>query len=119
MSAHVTTVRAYGLVLATLLTLTVITVLAAGVRFGDGAANVVIALGIASIKASLVALYFMHLRHDKPLYAIILLTGVAFLALFLAICFIDVETRDNIRPSNLKPTVAAPQYPGGQHAAPK
>jgi len=119
MSAHVTSVKTYGLVLAALLSLTVITVLAAGVKFGDGSANVIIALVIASIKGSLVALFFMHLRHDKPLYSVIFLSGVAILALFLALCFLDVDSRDNVRPSNPKPVPLAPQYPGKQHAAPK
>ena len=38
-----------------------------------------IAVGIATVKASLVALYFMHLRYDQPFYAIVLLTALLFL----------------------------------------
>jgi cytochrome c oxidase subunit 4 len=46
-------------------------------------------MGVATIKASLVALYFMHLRYDSVLNAIIFLIGVAFLGLFLVITMLD------------------------------
>ena len=100
--------KTYAKVLAALLTLTVITVLAAGVDFGSG--NVVIALVIASIKASLVALFFMHLRHEKPMNAIIFVSGLIFLGVFLILCMVDTGTRDVIRPAN-PPRVTAPAKP--------
>jgi len=103
MSAHVITTKTYATVLGVLLTLTVITVLAAGVNFGSHSVNAVIALAIASTKGTLVALYFMHLRHDKPLYGIIFVTGLVFLAVFLTLCFVDIGTRDDPRPANLRP----------------
>ncbi len=103
MSAHAISTKTYAAVLGALLTLTVITVLAAGVNFGTHSVNVVVALSIASIKGTLVALYFMHLRHDKPLYAIIFATGLLFLAVLLMLCFVDIDTRDDPRPANLRP----------------
>ncbi len=103
MSAHAITTKTYATVLGALLTLTVITVLAAGINFGSHSVNVVIALAIASTKGTLVALYFMHLRHDKPLYGIIFVTGLVFLAVFLMLCFVDADTRDDPRPANLRP----------------
>lgn len=108
-SAHATSPAIYSKILGALVALTVVTVLAAGVNFGAG--NVVIALGIASLKASLVALFFMHLRHDKPMSAIIFVTGLAMLAIFLGITVIDTEARDRIRPSHTRPAakVAAAQ----------
>lgn len=99
-AAHATSPAIYSKILGALVALTVVTVLAAGVNFGAG--NVVIALGIASIKASLVALFFMHLRHDKPMSAIIFVTGLVMLAIFLGICVIDTEARDRIRPSHVR-----------------
>ena len=57
--------------LRALLVLTVVTVGASTIDFGSGMTNVIIAMLIASIKASLVALFFMHLRWDKPINAII------------------------------------------------
>jgi cytochrome c oxidase subunit 4 len=93
----------YKKILGLLLALTIVTVLAAGVNFGSG--NVVIALLIATVKASLVALFFMHLRHDKPMSAIILVSGLAMLTVFLIFSIIDTGARDQIRPSNQKPAV--------------
>ena len=79
--AHpVTGPRTYALILLVLLVLTAVTVTAAGINFGPY--NTVIALIIASLKASLVALFFMNLRHDK-LSAVIFVSGLLFLAVFL------------------------------------
>jgi cytochrome c oxidase subunit 4 len=94
--------RVYAATLAALLVLTAITVAAAGIHFGSSSTNVVIALGIATIKASLVALVFMHLRHDKPVNAIIAVSGFLFLALLLAYCIIDIDTRKQLVPYTAK-----------------
>ncbi len=88
---HGNSAGTYKKVLGALLALTVITVLAAGMNFGSW--NVVIALGIASLKASLVALFFMHLRHDKPMNAVIFSAGLAMLAIFLMFTYIDEGAR--------------------------
>jgi len=104
--------RTYTIVLAVLLTLTVVTVTAAGIRFESGMVNVVIALGIATVKASLVALFFMHLLHDKPFNAIALVAGFLFLGLFLGLTYADVGTRALVRPSITRPaTAGAPALP--------
>lgn len=104
--------KTYARTLILLLVLTIITVAAAGVDFGSG--NVVIALTIATVKASLVALIFMHLRHEKPMNSVIAVAGFLFLGLFLMFCLIDAESRVNLQPANLKPSappVAAPAHP--------
>jgi cytochrome c oxidase subunit IV len=106
---HITAPGAYRKVLGTLLALTIITVLAAGVNFGAG--NVVIALVIASIKASLVALFFMHLRHDKPMSAVILVSGLAMLGIFLIFCIVDTGARGQLRPPYSRPAVHLVQPP--------
>jgi cytochrome c oxidase subunit IV len=109
--------KTYTLTLVTLLILTAITVGASYIQFGS--MNVVIALTIATIKATLVALFFMHLRHDKPVNAVIACAGFLFLGLFLLFTFLDVDTRDPLQPVNLKapaPAVAAPA--DGASAAP-
>ena len=46
-----------------------------------------IALFIATIKAILVALFFMHLLYDKPVNAIIAVAGFLFLGIFLMFTF--------------------------------
>jgi cytochrome c oxidase subunit 4 len=120
MDAHATAASTYAKVLGALLALTVITVLAAGFSFGSW--NVIIALGIASVKASLVALFFMHLRHDKPMSAIIFVTGAAVLGVFLMICTLDSNARgdDPVRPTTRDSgapalsVASAPSTPGTQ-----
>ena len=99
--------RTYSMVLGTLLVLTVITVLAAGINFGAPSVNVMVALAIASVKGTLVALFFMHLKDDHPVNAIIFSTGLAMLAIFLIFCLIDVDTRTPVRPANLAPPAGA------------
>jgi cytochrome c oxidase subunit 4 len=101
--AHpVTGPKTYGLVLLALLVLTVITVQASYFDFGPW--NTVVALLIASAKGSLVALFFMHLRHDK-FNAVIFVGGLLFLAVFLIWTLFDIATRQPVLPSNLKTPV--------------
>ncbi|MGH9630857.1 MAG: cytochrome C oxidase subunit IV family protein [Bryobacteraceae bacterium] len=100
--------RKYAMILVVLLILTVVTVLASQVQFGSGFLNVVVALVIATVKASLVALFFMHLLHDKPLNGIILVASFVFLGIFLISCYTDQATRDPIQPSNLKVQTGVP-----------
>ncbi len=70
-----------------LLALTYLTVAARSIHLGS--LNIWIALGIATIKGALVVLYFMHLRYDSPFYAIVFLTALAFVLLFLGITILD------------------------------
>jgi len=93
--------------LIALLILTAITVGASYIHFGSGAANVVVALTIATIKGTLVALFFMHLLHDKPVNGLIASAGFLFLGLLLMFTLIDFDTRENLQPFNM-PSVAAP-----------
>ena len=104
---HVTGPKTYAAVLGALLALTVITVAASYVDFG--AFNTVVALIIASIKGSLVALFFMHLRHDK-FNAVIFVGGLLFLAVFLIWTLFDIGTRTTVLPTNLKAPIQA--FPG-------
>jgi cytochrome c oxidase subunit IV len=87
-------VRTYIFTLLTLLVLTIITVGVAQFDFGEG--NVIVALGIASVKATVVCLFFMHLLHDKPLNSIILGTALIMLSILLMFSFMDKGTRVNL-----------------------
>lgn len=60
--------------------------------------NVVIAMSIATIKAMLVAMYFMHLKHDNPLNGLTLLVTLGTMSLFLLFPAIDVANRDLVNP---------------------
>ena len=94
--------KIYAAVLGALLILTFITVGASYISFGSGMTNVIIALTIATIKASLVGLFFMHLAHDKPINSIIFVSSLFFVAILLISCYQDEITRDVYRPANLK-----------------
>jgi cytochrome c oxidase subunit 4 len=110
--------RGHVLTLVALLILTAITVGASYINFGAG--NVVIALTIATIKASIVALFFMHLLHDRPVNGIIAVTGFLFLGIFLMFDFIDIGSRKDVEPTNLHapPAATAPATPAPAAAAP-
>jgi cytochrome c oxidase subunit IV len=112
--------RNYALNLTVLLILTVITVGASYIDFGQG--NIVIALAIATVKATLVALFFMHLAHDRPVNGLIAVAGFIFLGLFLMFDFLDVTSRRDPNPQNLQPAVVQTAPPAGapvvQTAAP-
>jgi cytochrome c oxidase subunit 4 len=109
--------KLYAGILLALLILTAVTVGASYVHFGSGMANVIIALLIATTKASLVGLFFMHLAHDRPLNGIILVTSLSFVALLLIASYSDINTRDEHRPANLK-VLPTPVPMGVKPAAP-
>jgi cytochrome c oxidase subunit 4 len=75
-------------VLVVLLILTVLTVAAINFDFGR-AMNLWIAMIIATIKAALVVLYFMHVKYDKPIVALILIATLFFTALFIGFALMD------------------------------
>ncbi|MCK5379019.1 MAG: cytochrome C oxidase subunit IV family protein [Acidobacteria bacterium] len=59
--------------------------------FDFGAFNIIIGLGIATAKAVLVALYYMHLRWDKPFNAFIFISAFAFLSLMIGLMLMDTS----------------------------
>ena len=84
---HVVDLRILLAVFAALMVLTAVTVAIS--YFDFGVFNLLVAMGVATVKAALVALYFMHLRYDSRFNAIIFVIGIAFLGLFLMITMID------------------------------
>lgn len=56
-----------------------------------GPLNLWVAMLIATVKAGLVALYFMHLRYDHPLYGVLLVSALFFVALFIGLTLIDAQ----------------------------
>jgi cytochrome c oxidase subunit 4 len=84
---HIVPLRLLVGVLVALLALTVITVAITWVDLGP--LNLVAAMVIAVIKASLVLLYFMHLRWDRPFNAVIIIASLAFVVLFIILTLMD------------------------------
>ena len=74
----------YGPLLATGVGLIILTALTVAVRYVDaGELNMPIALGIAGFKATLVGLYFMHLRWDRPFNGLVLVGSIVFVVLLM------------------------------------
>ncbi len=95
-TGHVSSMKTYLGVGAALLVLTVVTV---AVSFVDlGGFNVVVALLIASIKGTLVVLFFMHLLHDNKLYLTIFISALIFLFILIIFTMFDTMTRDEMTP---------------------
>lgn len=91
--------------LVTLLVLTLVTVFVAQAEIfvtGEwgwqlpGWLNIIVAMGIALVKGSLVALYFMQLRYDKGVNAVIMLFTLFAVTLFLMFTMIDLGGRHHV-----------------------
>jgi cytochrome c oxidase subunit IV len=91
MTEHVVPKKVYILVFAILIALTVLTT---AVAYTDlGPFNTVAALAIAVCKASLVVLFFMHMKYNPGMTRIVLAAAVGWLAILLALTLSDVNTR--------------------------
>lgn len=83
--------RTFILIWIVLVVLTAITVAVSRIHLG--ALNIWVALGVASIKSSLVILVFMHLRQESKLFKIGLIVMLSILAIFIGMTFFDVLYR--------------------------
>lgn len=101
---HVTPLIIYLGVGATLLFLTAATVWVAGYHLG--AFNLFIAISIATVKAALVGLIFMHLAFDNKFYAMIFLSSILFLAIFISLTMLDTMRRGDIDQAQAMPIKA-------------
>ena len=93
---HVEPKRTYYLVFLALVIGTVLTVMAAGVNLGP--LNIVIALAIAGCKATLVVLFFMHVRHSTPLNQLTVAVGFLWLVILLVLLMGDYFSRSWVVP---------------------
>ena len=75
-------------VLGALLVLTIATVSVTSFDLG-AQGNLIVAMVIATVKAALVCVFFMHLLWDKKFNAVLFLTSVLFLILFLSMTTTD------------------------------
>jgi cytochrome c oxidase subunit 4 len=113
---HVLSTQLLLRVWGALLVLTFVTVAVTWVDLGP--LSVPVAIGIATVKALLVALFFMHLKYDRPFNAVVLVASVFFLILFLGLALLDtLHYRDDLIPG-YAPGIAAPAAPPGPAAVP-
>jgi cytochrome c oxidase subunit IV len=88
---HIASIRMYVAVFLTLIAGTALTVTIA--RMDLGRLNVVVALTIAVIKATLVVLFFMHLRWSGSLVKIVIGAALLWLLILLVLMGADYATR--------------------------
>jgi cytochrome c oxidase subunit 4 len=92
MSEHIMSSKFYYIIWIALLCLTGVT---AAVAFVDlGPLNTVVALVIATFKAVLVVLFFMHVKYtSEKLTKVVLVSAIFWLFLLLALSMADYGTR--------------------------
>jgi cytochrome c oxidase subunit 4 len=88
---HIVPVKIYGAILAALLVGTAVTVWVA--RADLGPLNIVVALAIAIVKATLVVLFFMHLKYSEKLTWVFAGASIIWLVLLVGITMADYFTR--------------------------
>jgi len=90
-SEHIVSPKIYAVIFLVLMVGTFLTVFAAGRDFGR--MNIVIALGIATIKATLVILFFMHGKYSSRRTKLVIVSGFFWLAIMLGLTIADYSTR--------------------------
>lgn len=88
---HVSPLGTYIGIFLSLMVLSAITVAAA--FFNLGALNPIVALLIAGVKASLVILFFMHVKYSSKLVKITVVLSLFFVAILFAETLMDYATR--------------------------
>jgi len=83
-----------------------------------GAIDVWVAMGIATIKAALVGLYFMHLRHDGGFNRLVFLSAFLFVFIFIGFTMMDrgqydktINWQEALPKFQVEPAAAAPAAP--------
>ncbi len=90
-SVHVSPLSTYITIFGALMVLSAITVAAAFVNLG--ALNPIVAMLIAGIKATLVILYFMHVKFSSRLVKITVVLSLFFVAILFAETLMDYATK--------------------------
>jgi cytochrome c oxidase subunit 4 len=90
--SHIIPVSTYVAIWATLMVFTAITVFASEIDLGSF--NIVVALLIATIKGTLVVLFFMHLKYSPKLTVVTVIAAIFFLFILLGLSMTDYLTRE-------------------------
>ncbi len=92
-------IKIYIFVFVALAVLTLVTVWASHLQV-SGTLHIIIAMAIATVKAGLVALFFMHLIDEKKaIYGILIFTVVFFFVLIFITYFTDMNMHRSIAAS--------------------
>jgi len=108
--AHVATIKVLCATGGTLLFLTLVTVLATRIDFG-APINLGIAMAIAVLKASLVILFFMHLKYDRLFHTVVFVSAFLAASLFVGFTLMDTSQYQHTNIWNPDRPPAAPVGP--------
>jgi cytochrome c oxidase subunit 4 len=107
--SHVAAARVLLATGSTLLMLTLLTVLATKVDFGANI-NLAVAMVIAVTKATLVILFFMHLRYDKLFHSVVFVSALLAACLFVGFTLMDTG---QYQQTNIWNPASPPRAPNG------
>jgi cytochrome c oxidase subunit 4 len=91
MSGHISPKSTYFTIFGALMVCTILTVVAAFINLGD--LNFPVALTIAVFKATLVVLFFMHVKYGSRLTKLVVGTAFFFLGIMLTLTMTDYLSR--------------------------
>ncbi len=113
---HGPSLQTYIAIFVALLALTGLTVAVAFVNLG--ALGPLVAVGIACVKATLVVLWFMHVKYETKLIHLYVASGFIFVAILIVITMGEFVGREN-QPADIlgPPPAAAAPMPAGSAAA--
>lgn len=94
--AHISPIGFYIAIFFGLLLLTLATVAQSYVNLGE--LNIVFVIIIATLKASLVVTFFMHLKWDNKFHALIFIGSLLFIGIFFAYTMNDTDRRGELDP---------------------
>lgn len=94
-----------------LLFLTLVTVVSSKIDFGGATINLAIAMVIAVTKATLVVLFFMHLRYDRLFHSVVFVSALLAAALFVGFALMDTGQYQKTNIWNPSQPPAAPIGP--------
>lgn len=113
--AHVATIKTLLATGGTLLLLTIVTVLSSKIDFGGASINLAIAMVIAVTKATLVVLFFMHLRYDRLFHSVVFVSAILAASLFVGFTLMDSGQYQH---TNIWEPSAPPMAPIGPRPTP-
>ncbi len=106
-AAHGHGIGRYLIVWAFLIVGTVLTVITG--RIDMGAGNIFVALAIASTKATLVILFFMHMIDTPAANRIVFVTSIVFAIVLIVGVFGDLWTRNDMTLPSAAPSTEGPE----------
>jgi cytochrome c oxidase subunit IV len=115
--SHISPTWFYAAIFVALLCLTVATVAQSYLDLGG--LNIALVILIASMKASLVATFFMHLKYDNKFHALIFISTIFFIGVFFAYTMNDTDRRGELDPDqNVKILPKSGEVAPGGYIAP-